>query len=367
MKSLRKSILTLLALTLFGGAGAWAQNTVSLPLDTDASTNWGEYLILNGIKIQANDDDASWGISALNSNAFFMCYESEYVTYTISMEDGSPITGISMTISSNLAMWQSLDGWTANGDIRTWSGNATSVSFRVNHNDTDGDYATLNFSAISVTYAPAAPAEIELTKSGANQWTLGQTPDYDLELQVEYYQPHTLDSIPMGWQVKVGNAAPVHPSPYPGGNTTLGYLTITETDSVELIPPADVKPNVKNVTLVDNSTPAVVEPITVTINQSDWGDWDTPITKDGVTVSAGMIDPNEGNLMNGGTFSTTLGNFTQIVVTTAGGCYASGTGWSGNYSSKTWAGTPASTVSFSDGFMGMGGGITIVCTIQPGN
>ena len=111
-------------------------------------------------------------------------------------------------------------------------------------------------------------------------------------------------------------------------------------------------------------TPAT---ITVTINQSDWGEWNTPITKDGVTVSAGMIDPNDGNLMEDGTFSTTLGNFTKIVVTAAS-CDASGTGWSGSSSSMTWAGTPASTVSFSGGIMGMGmTETTIVCTIVPAN
>ena len=112
-------------------------------------------------------------------------------------------------------------------------------------------------------------------------------------------------------------------------------------------------------------TPAT---ITVTINQSDWGsDWNPSFTKDGVTVSAGMIDPHDGNLMDGGSFSTTLGNFTKIVVT-ATSCHASGTGWSGGGSSMTWAGTPASTVSFSGEFMGMGmTQTTIVCTIVPTN
>lgn len=105
-------------------------------------------------------------------------------------------------------------------------------------------------------------------------------------------------------------------------------------------------------------------PITVTINQGDWGNAMNSFTKDGVTVSAGMIDAMDGNLMNGGTFSTTLGNFIQIVVTCEGR-EASGTGWSGNMSSMTWAGTPASSVSFSGNFMGMG--ITIVCTIVPTN
>ena len=85
----------------------------------------------------------------------------------------------------------------------------------------------------------------------------------------------------------------------------------------------------------------------VTINQSDWGSgYVRSFTKDGVTVSARMIDPHDGNLMDGGSFSTTLGNFTKIVVT-ATSCHASGTGWSGGGSSMTWEGTPASTVSFS--------------------
>ena len=106
----------------------------------------------------------------------------------------------------------------------------------------------------------------------------------------------------------------------------------------------------------------------VTINQSDWGNgYSGSFTKDGVTVSAEIIDSEDGNLMGGGTFSTTLGNFTKIVVTTFS-CYASGTGWSGSGSSMTWAGTPASTVSFSGEFMGRRRTqTTIVCTIEPKN
>ena len=116
------------------------------------------------------------------------------------------------------------------------------------------------------------------------------------------------------------------------------------------------------------ATCAVTVNKVVTINQSDWGsDWNPSFTKDGVTVSAGMIDPHDGNLMDGGSFSTTLGNFTKIVVTTTDS-NVSGTGWSGGGSSKTWAGTPASTVSFSGEFMGMGmTPTTIVCTIEPTN
>lgn len=111
------------------------------------------------------------------------------------------------------------------------------------------------------------------------------------------------------------------------------------------------------------ATCAVTVSKVVTINQSDWGGARSSFTKDGVTVSARIIDSRDGNLMRGGTFSTTLGNFTKIVVTTQA-YEASGTGWSGG----TWAGTPASTVSFSGEFMGMGmTQTTIVCTIVPKN
>ena len=116
------------------------------------------------------------------------------------------------------------------------------------------------------------------------------------------------------------------------------------------------------------ATCAVTVNKVVTINQSDWGNgYSGSFTKDGVTVSAEIIDSEDGNLMGGGTFSTTLGNFTKIVVTTFS-CYASGTGWSGSGSSMTWTGTPASTVSFSGEFMGRGRTqTTIVCTIEPAN
>lgn len=104
----------------------------------------------------------------------------------------------------------------------------------------------------------------------------------------------------------------------------------------------------------------------VTINLSDWGErGQRSFTKDGVTVSADMIDPLYGELGGTITISTTLGIFTKIVVT-AEQCYASGTGWSGNHSSMTWAGIPASTVSFRGEFEGRDSNpTTIVCTIVP--
>ena len=193
-------------------------------------------------------------------------------------------------------------------------------------------------------------------------------PAGNVTLTVDYYGQYTLDSVPTaeGWQVKVNGTAKTV-TPYEG-NTALGHVdNINETDSVELIPPAELRGTIKAVRLTESvAAPAVVEPITVTINQSDWPDYDNPFTVGGVTVSADLIDAMFGDLLGGGSFSTTLGNFTSIVVTTFD-CRASGTGWSAGGSTQTWSGTPASSVFFSGDFVGMNHGITIVCTIQPGN
>lgn len=82
---------------------------------------------------------------------------------------------------------------------------------------------------------------------------------------------------------------------------------------------------------------------TVTWNASDITDQDSPtsFTKDGVTVNAGSIDGDEKNFLGGGTFTTTLGNFTKIEVSASQN--PSGTGWSGG----TWTGTASNSVAFT--------------------
>ena len=105
---------------------------------------------------------------------------------------------------------------------------------------------------------------------------------------------------------------------------------------------------------------APAAPITVTWNNDDITGIGKSFTKDGVTLTAGNIDFGEKNFLNGGTFTTTLGNFTKIEVTT-GLWYASGTGWSGG----TWTGN-ASSVSFSGDIYGMGY-TKFVFTIEPTN
>lgn len=67
----------------------------------------------------------------------------------------------------------------------------------------------------------------------------------------------TLDSIPMGWTVKVGEAAAVSPTAYTdGGSATKGFLQVEQGQQVLLVPSAEDKPRVKSVTLED-AAPAV--------------------------------------------------------------------------------------------------------------
>ncbi len=90
----------------------------------------------------------------------------------------------------------------------------------------------------------------------------------------------------------------------------------------------------------------------VTITQNDFPESGHSFTKDGVTVSVGL---------GGGSFSTTLGNFTHIEVM-AGDVWALGEGWSGDDESQIWSGN-ASSVSFSGDILSMGQGITLLFTI----
>ena len=108
--------------------------------------------------------------------------------------------------------------------------------------------------------------------------------------------------------------------------------------------------------------------ITVTWNNNDITGSGTSFTKDGVTITAGDIDFDAKNFMQGGTFTTTLGNFTKIEVTAWAFPEFSGTDWSGSDTKQTWTGN-ASSVSFNGNIMGMMilpvGNINFVFTIQP--
>ena len=104
------------------------------------------------------------------------------------------------------------------------------------------------------------------------------------------------------------------------------------------------------------------ETITVTWNSYDLPSSGSSFTKDGVTVTC---DIDDSDLYGPGTFTTDLGNFTQIVVSAYDACYIDATGgWSGNTDQMTWTGNAAS-VSWDGSIYGFSGDVTFVFTIEP--
>lgn len=161
---------------------------------------------------KADDTDGSLSPStvlALNSNH----------KITVSVAEGGKLNNISFT--TNPAS-QNANATASNGSFSSGSwaadGDASSVTFTLT--------ANFRLTKIVVEYIPASTPET-----------------------------YSLDSIPQGWTVKKGGI-PVSTSAYDGGNTTMRYATIEEGAIVELIPSVGDIGRVKNVTLVDNSTPA---------------------------------------------------------------------------------------------------------------
>ena len=212
--------MTLLALTLFGGAGAWAQGPTQV---TEITTDM--------LPASWATDDNDLTLADLQALGFGAVDASVAQAWT-----GAPQGEYSVLIYGFDAGYFTYILFDDNGHANLPS--HTGYSKR-------GLYENV---AYGNKHFFTAAQEIELTKAGANQWTLGQTPDYDLELQVEYYEAHALKNIPAGWQVMV-NGVP-QTQPYQGDS-----LMITETDSVTLVPAGNPR-RVKSVTL-ENEGPAV--------------------------------------------------------------------------------------------------------------
>ena len=235
MKHLRKSILTLLALTLFGGAGAWAQQgpTQVTEFTTDLIASWAT-------------DNSDITLADLQALGLVAVDASVAQAWT-----GAPTSGYALLVygfnEGNLNY------------ILFYNGNVIQPSQSV--------YTKAGFynevANVGVKFFYTGSPAIELTKAGDNQWTLGQTPDYDLELQVEYYQKYALKDIPAGWQILVN-----------GQDSTSSIvgdsLLITETDAVTLVPDGNRR-RVKSVTLADEGpatvlSGALVDGATIKVN-----------------------------------------------------------------------------------------------------
>jgi hypothetical protein len=148
----------------------------------------------------------------------------------------------------------------------------------------------------------------------------------------------------------------------PNAGVTKGQtVTVTYTGSKKVI-------GVK----AEKKAAAPAGPITVTWNPSDIvpeNPGDHSFTKDGITITAATCDFQKLTFSGGGTFTTTLGNFTKIEISADFTGNVSGTGWSTDgWQSATWTGNAAS-VSFSGDIWGGGmtcdgGNLTIVFTID---
>ena len=118
------------------------------------------------------------------------------------------------------------------------------------------------------------------------------------------------------------------------------------------------------VAIQDAGTTATTTTVTWTGNDITNQGSDTSFTKDGVTITAVDIDFNDKTFENGGTFTTTLGNFTKIAVSAndapVGEGWSGGT-WTGTAFNSVWTGTASNSVAFTGN---IGGISTIVFTIE---
>ena len=135
--------------------------------------------------------------------------------------------------------------------------------------------------------APAQP--IRLTPDATGKvWTLAETPDYDLDLKVVYYQKYALKNIPANWQVKVD-----------GDDKTdaIDHDSLKITESAQVLLTPDHPERVKKVMLVDPT-----------------------ITVDGVTLfgAVGMTWNDIAALNDNMTIDGTLVKYQNSVLVTPG-------------------------------------------------
>ena len=358
----KKRFLLALALMLTAVGGAWAQGHQKYTSAVNLSVLQTGDTLAEGASINYNlcsscmDNYLHVAANRAKANGDLITYpygQSISTSITVGAE-GAIVDGTS-TYTPVTADNQDGNAWVVNLDF-----------------DAGADFYDVTLSGI--TMPVAAPL---LVKDNDTLWHL-TTPAGNVTLSVTYYGQYRLDSIPQGWEVKVNGTlmgSDTLKTYTEGGNPQMRYIAaINETDSVELIPPAELRETIKAVRLTESvAAPAVVEPITVTWNKSDiTGTSPDSFTKDGVTVYSERVDAygddERTSIRNSsestGTFTTTLGNFTKIEVTAMNNI--SGTGWSGNSSKMTWEGEASSSVSFQGYIMGYSG-ITIVFTIQPNN
>ena len=236
-------------------------------------------------------------------------------------------------------------GWNGNPGKKTWTGNASSLSFNGGIMSM-GMGVTLKFTIAEPTVAVTG---VTLNQNEAQMTVGGET----LTL-IATVNPNNATDQSVSWSTSDANVATVKNGVVTAVAAGTATITVYTTDGYFTATCA---------VTVTAPEPQPAEPIVVTITDSDFPAWGESCTKDGVTISAEMIDGIYGNISGPGSFSTTLGNFTQIEVN-AMDVNISGEGWSGNSEKMTWTGN-ASSVSFTGDINGEEEGVTLKFTIEP--
>ena len=290
--------------------GAWAGGkTVDFPIGNDDNTGWGGSMTRNGIKIQANGSNALFDNS--HPTAIFECWQGEeYVTFTISMEDGSDILGVSMTLSGDyIGSFQNLEGWTGSEATRTWSGNAKSVNLRVN--GSSEETINLEVTAISVTVPAAAePGKYTVTMAegtvDAANWTISPTEAAEgkpitatysgsrhvksVTAVVKAAEPATvdLDASTKAWADGSAFAVPAGGLTYGDAVTVSGNVTLTLTEGTTLTLN-------KGISLADGATLTVQGNGTMNVNGTNNSTASTVAGTGTLVLTSGTLNAKGGN------------------------------------------------------------------------
>ena len=227
----------MLALLLAMG-GAWAQGPTAAEINYDLYSGWtsiDERLFkaseLPGFQAVTEDQAKSWtGVPSTGIVCLYYKFVADgHVKYVI-FEDGV------------------YEGSYEDNDLRCYD-----IYEDIEYNGYKKYFYTTGGGAIKLT--PDATGKV---------WTLAETPDYNLDLNVVYYQKYALKEIPANWQVKVDG---VDKTAAIDGDS----LKITETAQVILTP--DHPERVKKVILVDEAVLVTIDGVPLDITGcTTWAD-----------------------------------------------------------------------------------------------
>ena len=247
---MKKILFSMLALLLAMG-GAWAQEEVLLTTITptsidsyDETTPGVVNVILDGQLEYDNTDgwqaeygDGNQGSVTVTAAAGFSIDSCKFYVD----EDSYTVTAAPFAVYPYCLGSTQIVTPQPNAQGSFWSGGVTRIEV----------YGT----AQAIKLTPDATGKV---------WTLAETPDYNLDLNVVYYQKYALKEIPANWQVKVDG---VDKTAAIDGDS----LKITETAQVLLTP--DHPERVKKVILVDEAVLVTIDGITLDITGcTTWAD-----------------------------------------------------------------------------------------------